>query len=94
MMLGLPSVVSCPKCKNDVNTYADDYDIDVGNPNPSPGIWILSCGCGTCNHSFKPEFKLTVTIVNPIRRREIIKPNDEDDDIEPDQGSERSIYRW
>lgn len=57
-MLRVPDKVECPKCKRMTDTYAEDYDIECGNPNPEKGKWSLSICCGTCGCDFKLEFEV------------------------------------
>jgi len=54
-LMGAPISMKCPKCKNKVNTYFEEYDIDCGNPNPEPGKWVLRVQCTICDHEFTWE---------------------------------------
>jgi hypothetical protein len=67
-MLGAPSVVSCPRCKTDVATNFDDYDIECGNPNPSKQAWSLHVYCDSCELEFQYEFTIVRQNVNRVVR--------------------------
>ena len=67
-MLGAPSVVSCPRCKADVATNFDDYDIECGNPNPSKQVWSLHVYCDSCELEFQYEFTIVQQNVNRVVR--------------------------
>ncbi len=60
-MLGLPHTVECPRCKQDVITFFDDYDVECGDPNPSPGRWDLDLHCDECDHEWSFKFEVTVS---------------------------------
>jgi hypothetical protein len=66
-MLGAPSVVSCPRCKADVATNFDDYDIECGNPNPSAAEWRLRCHCDDCELDFYYKMKVVKKDVKLVR---------------------------
>jgi hypothetical protein len=43
-----------------VESYFDDYDIELGKPNPKTGVWVLMCYCTTCDSSWKEVFQVKV----------------------------------
>lgn len=44
-MLGVPTEVSCPKCKREAYAYFDDLDVESFSVNPKPGVLELTCPC-------------------------------------------------
>ena len=60
-MLGVPDRDQCPRCKELVWTYFDDYDIDCGDPNPRRGFWRLTCYCASCDESWATEYTVKIT---------------------------------
>lgn len=58
-MMGLPDMITCPKCHNQGSSDFDDYDIDCGNPFPEPGLVSLSAYCPVCEHEWKFEGRVT-----------------------------------
>jgi len=48
-MLNAPESITCPECKQEFNTYFDDYDIDSASVNPKPGVWKLRTQCPHCD---------------------------------------------
>ena len=58
-MMNLPLSVECPKCKTNIDTWVDDFDIDTPDCNPEPGVWIeeFECECGAV---LKFRYELTV----------------------------------
>jgi hypothetical protein len=68
-MLGVPSRAECPRCRREVPTCFDDYDIECGNPNPEPGVWSLSLYCPECEHEWKMAFKVLPGEVETLRKK-------------------------
>lgn len=62
-LLGLPDAVICPRCKKNIPTCLDDYDIEMDNFNPSPATIKVFQACLICDHSWYAYFKLTATPV-------------------------------
>jgi hypothetical protein len=55
-MLGMPAETDCPRCKAKVSTYADDYDVQCGDPNKNIGRRSLSLYCSTCEFEWEAEY--------------------------------------
>jgi len=61
-MLGTPKLVACPRCKAQVETGFDDYDIECGDPNQKVGEWKLRVYCDTCENDFFYEFTVRTEV--------------------------------
>ena len=59
-MFGLPAEMKCPRCKQVLKNYCDEYDIDCGEPNPEPGKWKLHLYCTECDHEFHFRFEVKI----------------------------------
>lgn len=57
-MLGLPSQVTCPKCKSISDTTFSDFDIECGDPNVGRGQWKFDYYCMTCDHEWSDTFNV------------------------------------
>lgn len=59
-LLGLPDKVNCKRCKTEIDTMFDDYDIDCGEPNVmnNGGFLTLDVYCNECDHEFKMKFEV------------------------------------
>jgi len=62
-MLGLPSRVRCPACKEWPTQDFTDEDIDREGVNQEPGVWRLICHCGECGYAWYQTFQLQCLFV-------------------------------
>lgn len=66
-LLGLPSKVNCPVCKEEVKTDFDDYDIECGDPILGGGKFKLDCYCEKCDNAYTYNFKVNITDISIVR---------------------------
>lgn len=63
-LLGLPEKTKCLRCKEEIQTRFDDYDIDCGDPEVSKnnGKLVLHVFCNNCEHEFSMQFTIKEVI--------------------------------
>lgn len=68
-LLGLPQKIRCPKCKQEIPSRFDDYDIECGAPDASKnnGLLSLFIYCHECEHEFY------IYVKSKIKVREVEK---------------------
>jgi len=59
-LMGLPSYMRCPTCKEQTKTWFDEYDIDCGEPQAKEGIMTLDIQCDHCEYDFQVKIKIEV----------------------------------
>jgi C4-type Zn-finger protein len=62
-MLGLPKTIECPTCKEKLDTYFNDHDIECGT-NYENGCWSISMWCDECCTKFIYEFQIKIERLN------------------------------
>jgi len=58
-LLGVPEELECPKCKEIVSTYFDDYDIDC-HLCYNCGEWRLLMCCSKCEYAWRWCFDIKI----------------------------------
>ena len=63
-LLGLPDKIICPRCRREIHSNFNEYDIDCGRPEASTnsGVMVLSCYCEVCEYEFKVKVKSEIEV--------------------------------
>lgn len=63
-LLGLPKKIECPRCRREILSWFNDYDIECGHPEAANnnGKMKLSCHCDICEYDFNAEVSAEVKI--------------------------------
>lgn len=61
-MLGLPKTVVCPRCRQEIDSNLDDYDIDSHEVKPTEhGVIRYSMYCCACGHDWVYSIRVWAT---------------------------------